>query len=80
VGGGILGTQQKEKNMPGNPDGQVTDKYILHPNADALDDIAEAIYSDLLELISTVYGESGAKENTELIVETVVNKLAEITS
>lgn len=63
--------------MPGNPDGVVTDEYVLHPKSAEIDDFADRIRPEILDALSTFYGNDRLKERAEMIVELVANELAE---
>ena len=63
--------------MPGNPDGEITDKLVLHPRLDEINDFADTIRPEMQDLLEALYGTEKLKERTEMIVEVVANALAE---
>ncbi len=63
--------------MPGNPNGVVTDKYVLHPKFDEINDFADKVHPEIMDALSALYGTERLKERTEIIVEVVANALAE---
>jgi hypothetical protein len=63
--------------MPGNLDGEITDKLILHPRLDEINDFADTIQAEIQELLEALYGTEKLKERTEMIVEVIADALAE---
>jgi hypothetical protein len=63
--------------MPGNPDGEITDKLVLHPRLDEINDFADTIRPEIQETLEALYGTEKLKERTEIIVEVIANALAE---
>ena len=63
--------------MPGNPDGEITDKLILHPRLDEINDFADTIQAEIQDLLEALYGTEKLKERTEMIVEVIADALAE---
>jgi hypothetical protein len=63
--------------VPGNPDGEITDKLILHPRLDEINDFADTIQAEIQDLLEALYGTEKLKERTEMIVEVIADALAE---
>ena len=63
--------------MPGNPDGEITDKLVLHPQLDEINDFADTVRPEIQDLLEALYGTEKLKERTEMIVEVIANALAE---
>ena len=63
--------------MPGNPDGEVTDKLLLHPRRDEINDFADTVRPEINAQLEAFYGSEKLKERSEMIVELIVNALAE---
>ena len=63
--------------MPGNPDGEITDKLVLHPQLDEINDFADTIRPEIQDALEALYGPEKLKERTEIIVEVIADALAE---